>query len=150
MKNNQMKRAVCYTMAIVCLGAAALLPFCAVPVLRTAMREHANGSYTVNYTALFAYFFAAAVLAAVSLFLSCRTVLRTAEAETEKPKPLVILGQWLAVPINGLLCFTCALWERNRWEIANHDMLVFWPFFAIVLILCAMLFVRALNKDLPD
>ena len=144
MKPDLMKRTICYTMVIVCLGAAAILPLCALPSIHLALREIASYRYSeVNGTALLTYYTVLAALAALSLIVSCAGVVREAGTAEYMPKRLVILGQWFAIPIDALLCFTSALWKTGY-------LIPFWPGLAIVLAIFALLFVRTLNRGLSQ
>lgn len=139
MNGNQIKRAVLSGLTVVCLGAAAIVPLFALPALFAAQQSHWYGA---NLSALQLYFSAAAILSAVALFVSCVSLIRGLPAAEDESKALVILGHWIALPLNLLLCFTT--WS---WGSAN-TVFVFYPALAIGLIVLALISLGARNRTI--
>lgn len=139
MNGNQIKRAVLSGLTVVCLGAAAFVPLCALPALFTAQQ---SDWYGAKLSALQLYFSAAVILSAVVLFVSCVGLIRGLPAAEDQSKALVIRGHWIAFPLNLLLCFTTWSWRTD------NTAFVLCPALAIGLIVLALVSLGARNRTI--
>ena len=137
MNGTQIKRAVLSALTVVCLGAAAIVPLCALP----ALFEQSEW-YGVKITTLQLYFSAAVILSAVALFVSCVGLIRGLPAAEDQSKALVIRGHWIAFPLNLLLCFTTWSWRTD------NTAFVLCPALAIGLIVLALVSLGARNRTI--
>ena len=144
MNRRQTNRAVCYALLIVCLIAAAILPFLAVISLSLANELYAwMPGISLNYELYSPWLMVLPVLSALYLLSACVKTVRslyTGKALGYR----VLAAPWLGLTLSLMLCIACA-----RGGPFFGAALIIRPLLAAGLNICAMFLIGSLNKNDP-